>query len=255
LLSHFHFFAFSLALTLSCTLHVYAAERTWRTVQELSLHERKNLDLSTQSSRGPQHSHLPKEKIPFTAQYSAEEMGIRAMGFPHTPPWNCLLIDIGTTVTADGFLDQQVGTSAILSLPHPGSSSQELFRWISQSMNSQDPEDTAVVQVGYHTGNSNDAALTTFFPRPGLPPLRSSISRGERLPRGIGTIEDVVGRNVTDFSWRILGSEMLDRTIRFPATQEQLVVPDAEGRAVNAFDTDSEDDGRGVSWLHHTKDD
>ena len=232
MLVQFHSFALSLSLTLSCNLPVHASERTWHSVQELSSHERKNLDLSPQSSRDPQRPYLPAEKVPFAAPHSAEEMGLRAMEFPHTPLWNCLLIDIGITVTADGFLDQQVGTSAILSLPQPDAPGQELFRWISQSVNSQDPEDSAVVQIGYHTGKSNDVALTTFFPRPGLPPLRSLISRGERLPRGIGTIDDVVGRNARDFAWRILGNDILDRTIRFPATQKQLVVPDTVGRAV-----------------------
>jgi len=212
----FRFFALSLTLALSCNLNVHAS----------------HTDFSTQSPRDPQKPHLPAEKFPFAVPSSAEEMGLRAMEFSHTPLWNCLLIDIGTTVTADGFLDQQVATSAILVLPHPGSSSQELFRWISQSVNSQDPEDTVPVQVGYHTGKNNDVALTTFFPRPGLPPLRSSILRGERLPRGIGTIEDVVGRNAEDFAWRILGRDTLNQTIRFPATQKQLVVPDTEGKPV-----------------------
>jgi hypothetical protein len=190
--------------------------------------------------RLPFHVFALSLALPFAAPYSAEEMGLRAMEFTHTPSWNCLLIDIGVTITADGFFDQQIATSAVLSLPQrrfprqrydlqPG---QELFRWISHSENPQYPEDTAIVQVGYHTGKNNDIALTTFFPRPGLSPMRLSLRRGERLPRGIGTIDDVVGRNAGDFAWRILGSDILDRTIRFPATQQQLVVPDTEGRAV-----------------------
>ena len=132
----FHSFALSLSLTLSCNLPVHASERTWHSVQDLSSHERKNLDLSTQSPRDLQRPNFLKEKVPFAAPYSAEEIGLRAMEFPHTPLWNCLLIDIGVTVTADGFLDQQVGMSAILSLPPRGflghlydiQPGQELFR-------------------------------------------------------------------------------------------------------------------------------
>ena len=52
------------------------------------------------------------------------------------------------------------------------------------------------------------------------------------MPRGIGTIDDVVGRNAKDFAWRMLGRDLLERTVRFPTTQKQLVVPDSEGRAV-----------------------
>lgn len=226
------FFTLSFALILSCNLYVHASERTRYSVQELSSHKRKNLDLSTLALHDPQRPHLPKEQVPFAAPHSAEEMGTRAMEFPHTPLWNCLLIDIGITVTPEGFLDQRISTSAILSLPQPDSPGQEAFRWIAQSVNSTDAVEPPVLQVGYHTGKNNDVALTTFFPRPGFPPLRSSLRRGERLPQGIGTIDDVVGRNARDFVWRILGSDLLERTMRFPATQKQLVVPDIEGRAV-----------------------
>ena len=234
------FFALNLTLSLSCHLHTHAFEGSQHTVQELSFQERKNLDINIPPWHLLQKPHLLKGKVLFTAPSSAERMGLRAMTFPHTPKWNCLLIDIGVTVTADGFIEQQIGTSAILSLPqsevldqlHAPQTGQELFRWISQSVNSYDPEDTAIVQIGYHTGKNHDVALTTFFPRPHLPPLRSSTSRGEQLPRGIGTIDDVVGHNAGDFVWRMLGNDILDRTIRFPATQKQFVVPDAQGRPV-----------------------
>ncbi|MBM4255639.1 MAG: hypothetical protein FJ147_07050 [Deltaproteobacteria bacterium] len=155
------------------------------------------------------------------------------MEFPHTPLWNCLLIDIGATVTADGFLDQQISTSAILSFSQGSTSGQEAFRWISHSVHSINTPEERILQIRYLTGHSKDVVLTTFFPRPSLPPLRSSLARGERLPWGIGTIDDVVGRNAGDFAWRILGSDILERTIRFPATQKQMVLPDAEGRPVS----------------------
>lgn len=234
------FFLFCLVPSFLPVIKVHAQERASHYVQELSSHERKNLDLKAQSSRDPQRLRLLKEKVPFAAPHSAEEMGLRAMEFPHTPPWNCLLIDIGTTVTADGLLDQQISTSAILSLPHPRflgqlydrQPGQEVFRWISQLVNTTYAAEAPILQVGYFTGKNDDVALTTSFPRLGLPPLRLSISRGDRLPRGIGTIDDVVGRNAEDFAWRILGSDVLERTIRFPATQTQLVVPDTEGRSV-----------------------
>ncbi len=152
LLLPFLFFAFIFAFTLSCNLHVHAVERTWHSVQEPSSQERKNLDLSTQSPRDLQRPYLPAEKFPFAAPYSAEETGLRVMEFPHTPLWNCLLIDIGTTITPEGFLDQQISTSAVLYLPQRGfpaqlsdmQPGQELFRWISQSVNSPYPDDTAI---------------------------------------------------------------------------------------------------------------
>lgn len=167
-------------LFLSFSLRGHALERTWRYVQELSPRERVNLDLKAHAPRDPQISPFPTEQFPFASPYSAEEMGLRAMEFAHTPSWNCLLIDVGITITADGFLAQQIETSAVLALsPHgfldqlydiqPG---QGLFRWISHSVNQQYPGDTTIVQVGHRTGKNFDVALETFFPRPGLPPFQ-----------------------------------------------------------------------------------
>jgi hypothetical protein len=53
------------------------------------------------------------------------------------------------------------------------------------------------------------------------------------LLRGLGTIDDVIGRNASDFSWRILGSDILDRTIRFPTAQKHVLIPDNEGKPVS----------------------
>lgn len=156
MLPQFRFFALSLALTLSFNLYVQASEHTWRYVQELSPREKVNLDLKAHAPRDPQISPSPTEQFPFASPYSAEEMGLRAMEFTHTPSWNCLLIDIGTIITADGFFDQQIATSAVLFLPQQGFLSsfydiqpgQELFRWISHSVNQQYPGDATIVQIG-----------------------------------------------------------------------------------------------------------
>src|SRR5688500_10181663 len=82
--------------------------KTWKAVAELSAEEKAGLDLRTDTPRDVQFPYLPAEKFPFTAPYTAEEMGIRSAEFPHSPYWNCTLIDIAATVTNTGFLDQRV---------------------------------------------------------------------------------------------------------------------------------------------------
>ncbi len=72
------------------------------------------LDLRADTPRDPQIPYLPAEKFPFAAPYTAEEMGLRAMEFPHSPFWNCTLIDIAASVTNTGFMDQRVTIVPIL---------------------------------------------------------------------------------------------------------------------------------------------
>src|SRR5258705_3185389 len=116
--------------------------RTWRSVTDLSVSERELLDLQTQTPRDPKLPYLPAELFPFIPPYTAEEMGLRAMEFPHSPLWNCLVLDLGATLTSTGFLQQDVGVVATLYLPEKGFQGhlyetppgQELFRWLSYSV-------------------------------------------------------------------------------------------------------------------------
>jgi hypothetical protein len=58
-----------------------AQARTWKTVDELSPQELRAVDLSPHTPRYDQVPYLPAEPYPFTAPYTAEEMGYRAMEF------------------------------------------------------------------------------------------------------------------------------------------------------------------------------
>ena len=116
--------------------------KTWKTVEELSAEEKARLDLRVETPRDSLIPYLPAEKFPFSAPYSAEEMGLRAMEFPHSPFWNCTLIDIAASVTNTGFMDQRVTIIPILYLSEGGFAEQlysakpgqEVYRWLSQSV-------------------------------------------------------------------------------------------------------------------------
>jgi len=66
--------------------------RTWKTVGELSEAERAAIDLRTDTPRDSQIPYLPAEKYPFSPPYTAEEMGYRAMEFPHMPRWSASIL-------------------------------------------------------------------------------------------------------------------------------------------------------------------
>jgi hypothetical protein len=64
---------------------VAAESRTWKYLYELSDEERRNIDPRTATPRHATLPYLPAEPYPFTPPYTAEEMGLRAMEFPHIP--------------------------------------------------------------------------------------------------------------------------------------------------------------------------
>lgn len=61
--------------------------KTWKTVDELTDEEKAVLDLRTDTPRDPHLPYLPQERFPVTPLYTAEEMGLQAMEFLHTPFW------------------------------------------------------------------------------------------------------------------------------------------------------------------------
>ncbi len=218
----------------------YDAERTWQYVRELSA-EQATLDLHLTSPRDPQLSYLPAELFPFVPPYTAEEMGLRAMEFPHSPLWNCRILDLGATLTATGFLQQEVGIVATLYLPEKGFQGhlydtrpgQELFRWLSYSVTPPQPaEEPPSLLIGYRTDHTFVTPAETLVPRAGLPPFRYPLGREDRAPNRVGTFEDALGRNAWEFSWRMLGTDVLYHTVRFPVTLTSLLVPDDKGTLI-----------------------
>lgn len=216
--------------------------RTWRTITELSASERGKIDLQTQTSRDPKLSYLPAEQFLFTPPYTAEEMGLRAMEFPHSPWWNCLILDIGVTLTSTGSLHQEVGVVATLYLPAQGfpghlyqtPPGQELFRWLSHSvMPPQLADESLSLLIGYRTDHTFVTPAETLVSRPELPPFRYQLGREDRAPNRVGTFEDAIGRNAWEFSWRILGTDVLYRTVRFPATVNSVLIPDDKGNPIS----------------------
>lgn len=216
--------------------------KTWKTVDELSNEERAVLDLRTDTPRDPQMPYLPLERFPFTPPYTAEEMGLRAMEFPHTPFWNCTLIDIAMTVTNTGFMDQRVTIIPVLYLPEGGFAAQlyatrpgqEIYRWLSQSVSPPERYGNQTLYVGYRNDHSFTTKLDLFAYSPALRRIRRQPQprREDRLPNSASTFDDLIGRDAWEFSWRILGTDVLYQTVRFPVTKQSAILTDAEGRYV-----------------------
>lgn len=214
-------------------------QQTWQYVSELSEAEKAEIDLRAATPRDPQVPYLPAENFPFSPPYTAEEMGLRAMEFPHSPFWNCTLIDIGVTVTHTGFLDQRVSIISILYLPENGflehlyqtRPGQQLYRWLQQAVAPPERYGTQTLFIGYRTDQSFTTKLDMSAYAPSLRRIRRQPQprREDRLPNGAETIDDLIGRDAWEFSWRILGTDTLYDTVRFPVTRQSVILTDEKG--------------------------
>ncbi len=214
-------------------------QQTWRYVSELLEAEKASIDLRTDAPRDPRVPYLPAEQFPFSPPYTAEEMGLRSMEFPHSPFWNCTLIDFGGTITHTGFLDQRLSIIPILYLPENGflehlyqaTPGQELYRWLSQSVSPPERYGNQSLFIGYRTDQDFTTKLDMFVYSPSLRRIRRQPQprREDRMPNGAQTIDDLIGRDAWEFSWRILGTDILYETIRFPLTRQSAVLMDEKG--------------------------
>ena len=56
--------------------------------------------------------------------------------------------------------------------------------------------------------------------------------REDRLPNSAATFDNLIGRDAWEFSWRILGTDVLHQTVRFPKTRQTAVLTDEKGQYV-----------------------
>jgi hypothetical protein len=68
--------------------------RLWKTLGELSPESLAQIDPRTDAPRHVEYPYLPAEAYPFTAPYTAEEMGYRSMEFTQRPRWSCALANL-----------------------------------------------------------------------------------------------------------------------------------------------------------------
>lgn len=223
--------------------------RRWRTVSELSETERADIDLQTETPRDARIPYLPAEKYPFSSPYTAEEMGYRAMEFPHMPRWSALFVDGFGSITSSGFLQQAKtaggalavhadGVAGYLYATPPGG---EYFRWLFQDTAPPESYGNQTLMVGYRTDQTFSTRLDSFFYSPSLRRVRRMPQprRDDRYPNSVQTMDDITGRDAWEFSWRLLGMDVLSETVRFPNNRSTVTSAGASGTfsesPVNAF--------------------
>ena len=234
--------AFFLAISLSFPFALRAddsASRSWQTLAELSPAELAQLDLSADTPRHSEHPYLPAEPYPFAAPYSPEEMGIRAMEFTQRPRWSCVFANLFGSITNTGFLSitgQGVGYMAYPAAHgveaeitrQPG---QVLYRYLTQHLYPPEAYGSMNLVFRYRTGPQFTKKEDMFFYSPSLRRVRRQKSqrRSDPFPQMAITFDDASGRAAWEFSWKLLGTDILYETVRFPVTRPQVLVTQADG--------------------------
>jgi hypothetical protein len=215
-------------------------EKTWKTVAELSPQEREPLDFSTDTSRHAQFPYLPAESYPFAPPYTAEELGFRSMEFPHQPRWSCVYADAGATIDQWGHLIVQSKTSGLVAYKGTQGLLEELYNTIpgesfvsslSQDIGPPEKYGNQSLFSRYRTDKTFTKKIDMFVYSPGLRRVRRQPQprRSDRFPNQAFTFDDTFGRDAWEWSWRILGTDVLHQTLRFPDTRKSITLTDATG--------------------------
>ena len=214
--------------------------KTWKTVAELSPEERARLDLATDAPRHPQFPYLPAELYPFSPPYTAEELGFRAMEFPHQPRWSCVYADAGATIDQWGHIIVQSKTSGLVANEGAQGLLEELYNTtpgesfvtsLSQDIGPPEKYGNQLLFSRYRTDKTFTKKLDMFVYTPGLRRVRRQPQprRSDRFPNQAFTFDDAFGRDAWEWSWRILGTDVLYQTLRFSDARKSITLTDAAG--------------------------
>ena len=215
-----------------------AEPRTWKYLNELSEDERRNIDPRTDTPRDATLPYLPAEPYPFTPPYTAEEMGIRSMEFPHMPRWNYVHIEDYGSLMPTGYLF--TGKIIILGIhPYPeglvsyfNAKPGEIYsRWLSQDTAPPENLGNQLLMLNRRTDQHATGKADLFGYAPVLRRVRRfpQPRRQDRFPDQPVTYDDFLGRDAWEFAWRIIGTDVLYETVRFPTTRQTITLLASDG--------------------------
>ncbi len=213
-------------------------ERTWKTLAELSADEKVHIDLSENTPRHPQFSYLPAEPYPFQPPFTAEEMGYRMMEFTQRPRWSCALANLFGSITSQGFLLGQGQAVNLIAYPSPTGVAEELarkpgeeiYRQLTQHLFPPEAFGSQNLLIRYRTDKDFPKKEDIFSYSLSLRRVRhqNQLRRGDKFPYMAQSMDDASGRDAWEFSWRLLGTDILYQTVRFPVTRPLVTVADGD---------------------------
>lgn len=213
--------------------------KTWKTVEELSPEERAELNFRAETPRDPQIPYLPAEPYPFSSPYTAEELGYLTFELDTLRPrFSHIWLSTVQSMTAGGYILATLkNNTSILYFPKDGN---ELFRWppgqeymraFSQFTYPPESDGDQQLWFEYRTDRTFTKKQDRYMYRPGLRRIRRQPQprREDRFPNNAQSFDDLQGRDPWEFTWRILGTDILYSTVRFPNTRPTVTITRQDG--------------------------
>jgi len=208
--------------------------RTWKTVDELSADEKAQIDLSENTPRHLQVPYLPAEPFPFQPPFTAEEMGYRMMEFTQRPRWSCVYANLWGSISAQGVLLNPGKSVTYMNYPEPAGvpgvwlrkPGEELYRALNQNTFPPDAEGSQRMTIRYRTDHTFVKQEESFQYSLSIRRVRHQAPnrRQDKFPNQAQTQDDASGRDAWEFSWQLLGTDVLHRTVRFPVTRPTVIL-------------------------------
>ena len=213
--------------------------RTWKTVRELSAEELRDVDLYADTPRRPDYPYLPAEPYPFTPPYTPEEMGYRMMEFTQRPRWSCAFANLYGSISSEGSLLGQGKAVNLVVYPEPAGAAveldvkpgEEIYRQLTQQTFPPESYTSQTLVIRYRTDQQFIKKEDMFAYSPALRRVRhqNTWRRNDRFPQMAMTLDDASGRSAWEYSWSLVGTDILFETVRFPVTRPQVLVTQADG--------------------------
>lgn len=213
-------------------------KKTWRIIDELSTQELARLDFSENTPRHATIPYMPAEPYPFEPPYTAEEIGFRVMEFPHMPRWDCVHIEDSGTLSPTGYLY----VNQLITLIHhraPGGLVGQLTakpgevysRWLAQDVAPPATRGNQILFITSRTDQENTKKADMFGYSPALRKVRRfpQPRREDKFPNQPMAYDDFLGRDAWEFSWRVVGTDVLYETVRFPTTRQSITLTEKDG--------------------------
>jgi hypothetical protein len=215
-----------------------SAEQTWRTVEQLSAEDKELFDPTISVARDPQIPYLPAEKFPFSAPYTAEEMGYRSASAAHIARWSHSMADVFGVITSSGYLNQgewacfidNKTSGGMLGHMYDQPAGEELGRWMLYETFPPENDGAQQLWIPKRSDMETPQKLDFFYYSPSMRRVRRMPEprRDQRFPNNAQSLDDVMGRDPWEFEWELLGTDVIHESMRFPKTRQSVTVNDAE---------------------------
>ena len=169
-------------------------------------------------------------------------MGYRAMEFPHIARWDHVQVEDSSTLTPSGYLFINQIIILVQYTDPPGllgqmntAPGQVFSRWLIQDVAPPENYGNQLLFSLYRTDQTARQKADMFGYSPTLRRVRRfpQSRRQDRYPNQPVTYDDAVGRDAWEFSWRMIGTDVLYETARFPVTRRSITLRNPGGDFVD----------------------